>query len=304
MRYLITALCCLTMFACSEKQPATETPTSTEQTELATQDIAVASPALLDDILAEQPLDVKARYQYRNPKETLNFFGIKPGMKVLEVLPGGGWYSKILLPYLSSDSILLGADYSMDMWPNFDFGTEAFIKERAGWPAQWQVDAAAWAGENGAPALGYTLTTIAAEHHGTLDAVLFIRALHNLSRFETQGQYLTSTLALSNTLLKDGGIVGVVQHQAAETRDDAWADGSRGYLKKSFVIAEFDKAGFDLVSETAINQNPKDVPGDDDIVWRLGPGFYTSGDDEAMKAKYAEIGESNRMTLLFKKRAI
>jgi len=69
----------------------------------------------LDSILSKQPVEAQARYEYRHPKETLKFFGIKPGMKVIEVLPGGGWYSKILLPYLGKKGELVGADYPLDM---------------------------------------------------------------------------------------------------------------------------------------------------------------------------------------------
>jgi len=136
---------------------------------------------------------------------------------------------------------------------------------------------------------------------GKADAVLFIRAMHNVSRFEEKGGYMTEALADTHALLKPGGIVGVVQHQGPESNTDEWATGSNGYLKKSDVIAKFKAAGFELVKESAINENPKDVPSNEDIVWRLPQSLMTSREDPELKAKMEAIGESNRMTLLFKK---
>src|SRR5512134_710260 len=72
-------------------------------------------------VLAAQPPEVQARYQWRHPRETLEFFGIAPGMTVVEALPGGGWYTKILLPYLGPQGSYIGADYAADMWPLFGF---------------------------------------------------------------------------------------------------------------------------------------------------------------------------------------
>jgi len=141
---------------------------------------------------------------------------------------------------------------------------------------------------------------------GTLDAVLFIRALHNLQRFEERAGTMSQAIADTSKLLKTGGIVGVVQHQAAETKSDEWANGSKGYLKKSMLVAMFDKAGFDLAGESMVNANPKDQPGENDVVWRLPPGLNTGPLEgeakEAAKAANAAIGESNRMTLKFVKR--
>jgi len=80
---------------------------------------------------------------------------------------------------------------------------------------------------------------------------LFVRALHNLSRFEAKGGYLTQAIADTHALLKSGGIVGVVQHAGPESNSDEWATGSNGYLKKSAVIAAFTAAGFDPPKATA-----------------------------------------------------
>ncbi len=93
----------------------------------------------------------------------------------------------------------------------------------------------------------------------------------------------------------------MVQHQAREDRSDEWASGENGYLKKSAVVAAMSAAGFELIAESEINENPKDPADEGDIVWRLAPSFATSGEDEELKKQLAEIGESNRMTLLFQK---
>jgi predicted methyltransferase len=261
-----------------------------------------ANEAKLDVVLAAQEEANKARYDARNPKETLMFFGIEPGMTVVESLPGGGWYSKILVPYLGNEGHLVGVDYSIKMWPEFGgFATPEFIEKKKTWATEWVEGAQAWrAGTTGAIS-AFTFGGRDEAMDGSVDAALFIRAMHNLSRFEEKGGYMSEALADTYALLKPGGIVGVVQHQGPESNSDEWATGSKGYLKKSDIIAKFKAAGFDLVKESAINENTKDVPSNEDVVWRLPPSLATSREDADLKAKMEAIGESNRMTLLFKK---
>ena len=131
--------------------------------------------------------------------------------------------------------------------------------------------------------------------------VFFPRVLHNLARFEAEGGYLTMALADAYAVLKPGGTFGIVQHEARDDMSDEFADGSRGYLKKSFVIAAVEAAGFEFVAESDINANPKDRPGNDDIVWRLPPTLGTSRQDPELRAELEAVGESNRMTLKFRK---
>ena len=102
-------------------------------------------------------------------------------------------------------------------------------------------------------------------------------------------------------VLKPGGTFGVVQHHARDEMPDEWADGSRGYLKKQFVIDSATAAGFELVDEADFNANPADQPTTDDVVWRLPPTLFGSQDNEELRAQYQEVGESNRMTLKFRK---
>jgi predicted methyltransferase len=253
----------------------------------------------LASILAAQPDETQARYQYRHPQETLGFFGIAPGMTVVEALPGGGWYTKILLPYLGQEGSLIGADYSADMYPLFGFFSEEQLEAKKTWMEDFTADAQGWAGDEGANVSAFVFGSMPDEMKGQADAVLFIRALHNLARFEGEGSFLTTALQNAYDVLKPGGIAAVVQHQARDEMPDDFADGSHGYLKEGFVIAQMEKAGFEFVAASDINANEKDQPADADIVWRLPPSLATSRDNPELKAEMEAIGESNRMTLKF-----
>jgi predicted methyltransferase len=275
--------------------------TAPESTTVASDGVAekAMSTKSLAEILSAQTAEVQARFPARNPQQVLEFFDIKPGMTVVEALPGGGWYSKILLPYLGNDGHLIGADYAADMFPKFGFFSEEAIEAKKTWVQTWTAQAEGWRTESDANIKAYQMNSMPNNLDGTADAILFIRALHNLARFENDGEYLTKALSEAFRVLKSGGVVGVVQHLAPEDASDEWASGSKGYLKKAFVIDRMENAGFKYVGSSDINLNPADKPGEDDIVWRLSPSFATSGDDPALKAKYKAIGESTRMTLKF-----
>lgn len=290
-KYLALTAAALVLAACSNGG-SSDTASPVE--------VQAVDKAALATILAAQPEATQARYQYRNPAETLEFFGIAPGMKVAEALPGGGWYSKILIPYLGPEGQLIGVDYTADLWGEFNFATPEFIASKANWPAEWTEQAQGWVPTGGAKISAMTFDGVGAPE-GELDAVLFIRALHNFNRFEASGGYMTQAAALAHKMLKPGGIVGVVQHRAPESATDAWADGSKGYVKQSAIIAKFEAAGFELIEASEINANPKDQPSGDDSVWRLPPSLNGVGDDEALRAERRAIGESDRMTLKFRK---
>ena len=262
----------------------------------------MGAEAKLAAVLAAQPEEVQARYGARNPAETMAFFGIEPGMTVAEALPGGGWYSKILLAYLGEEGTLIGAHYPDNLWSKFGFGDE-WTATRIEGTANWPTQAAEW-GVEGAAIASTILTDMPAEASGQVDAVLFIRALHNLNRFtDEENNFMGDTLSETHRVLKPGGIVGVVQHKAPETNSDEWANGSNGYLKKSAVIAAFEAAGFEFVGGTDINKNPADVPSEEDFVWRLPPSLAGTEEGTPERAANEAIGESNRMTLKFRKPA-
>ena len=297
MKHSIVVLMLLFVFGCQRvPEPAAEAkPAMQPAAEAATEAMT------LEALLAAQPEEVRARYADRNPKETLEFFGIEPGITVVEGLPGGGWYTRLLLPWLGAEGRLIGADYPIAIWPNFPFGTEEFIANRSTWLTDWPAGAEEWRGESGASIDAFIMGSLPEEFHGTADVVFFSRVLHNLANFESQGGFLTMALADAFAVLKPGGTFGVVQHHARDDMSDEFADGSRGYLKKGFVIAAAEAAGFEFVAASDINANPKDQPTEEDIVWRLPPSFATSGDNEELGAEFAAIGESNRMTLKFRK---
>ena len=287
----------------------TESPAPTETTSKAAESPAVqpAAPAVQDNseilaaALAAQPEDVQARYTYRHPQETLEFFGIEPGMTVYETLPGGGWYSKVLLTYLGSEGHLIGADYAADMYPLFGFFSEEALAAKATWVETWTAEAEAWRNDDSASVSAFQMGSMPAQMQGTADAAVLIRTLHNLARFEPDGGYLTKALADLYAILKPGGIVGVVQHQARDEKPDEWASGAMGYLKDDFVIARMTEAGFEYAGQSGINFNAKDQPGEEDFVWRLPPSLATSKDDAELNAAMLEIGESHRMTIKFRK---
>jgi predicted methyltransferase len=255
--------------------------------------------ALLQAVDARSAED-RARDGARHPAETLDFFKVEPGMTVVEALPGGGWYTRILAPYLGGEGALYGVSYADRMWPMFSFADEEWIASRLEETAQFPERVAQFT-DNGIRARGFTFESVPPKVVGTVDRVLIIRALHNLNRFEEQAGTRTRALASVRSMLKDDGLVGVVQHRAPENASDAWADGSRGYLKESAVIASFEQAGFQLVARSEINANARDKPGPEDMVWRLPPSLRTSKDNPELRAAMEAIGESDRMTLLFRK---
>jgi predicted methyltransferase len=294
-RHLIVATAALALFACSKEQSAPVSP------EPSAEQAAALSPASkLDEVLAAQSEQDKARYDARHPKETLEFFGVEPGMTVVDTLPGEVWYSGILMDYLGSDGKVIATDYSQEMWQRFgNYAPKP--EEKAKWAAEFKQKLDAKRGEDDAEVVAVHYGEFPEDLAGTADVVLVVRALHHLMRLEDQGGYLTKALEDMKTVLKPGGIVGVVQHRAPETSSDAWARGDAGYVKQSAVIAAFEKAGFEFVGSSEINANPKDQPTEQDAVWRLPPSLATSRNDPELRTQMEAIGETDRMTLKFRK---
>lgn len=296
-----------TLSACQSEDAVEDSPVVQDAPESVAADTDAVVAALpsqspsLASVLAVQNEAVQARYTARRPAETLMFFGIEPGMKVLEALPGGGWYTKILTPYLGTQGTLVGVDYDPLLYPLFGFMSDEQLKAKDTWAADWLADARGWFATPVADLDAFQFGALPKRLEGELDAALFIRALHNLARFEGQGGFLSAALEDTKAALKPGGLVGVVQHMAPEDAEDDWADGSAGYLKKSFVVAQFEAAGFELAGESDINVNPLDQPGSEDIVWRLPPTLAGAADNPELAREMSAIGESSRMTLLFKK---
>jgi len=318
MHRILIVVFALALAGCGQSEPPAEPePESAEPAPAsepaeppgdAAGDSSADSPDRLARILQAQPEETQARYNERHPRATLEFFGIEPGMTVVEALPGGGWYTRILLPLLGADGRLIAANYALEMWPNFRFGTDEFVAEMRQWPETFPAQAQGWCSADCAAVDTFWLGSLPAAMEESADAVLFIRALHNLARFQAAGvdDYLDQALADAYAVLKPGGIFGVVQHEARDDMPDDWADGSNGYLKKQFVIEQVEAAGFERVAESEINANPNDRPGTNEYVWRLPPSLRLPEDAEdpdVLQAEYRAIGESNRMTLKFRKPA-
>ena len=256
--------------------------------------------AALRQVVAARSDEDKARDSARHPVETLEFFQVTPGMTVAEALPGAGWYTNILANYLGPKGTLYGINYPDSMWPMFDGAKDEWVAERIAGTAKFPELVKSFT-DNGIRTAGFTFSTVPADVVGTVDRVLLIRALHNINRFESKAGTRSQALAAVRSMLKDDGMVGVVQHRLAVPDQASGTDGSRGYLWEAEVIQAFEEAGFELVATSEINANPADRPGSEDTVWRLPPSLATSKEDAALRAKMQAIGESDRMTLLFRK---
>lgn len=229
----------------------------------------------------------KARDQYRHPAETLAFFHVGPHMKVGEYAPGGGWYSRLLGHYLGGEGQLVGI-YANPITASTDPARQQRLRDAAaGFPAEV-------AGYTGLPAdrfAGMTLETIPDDQRGTFDRILVIRGLHGITR----GGIADTEMRAMRDLLKDDGILGIVQHRAKPDAPWSYANGTKGYLKQQDVIDFMRLNGFELVGSSEINANPKDTADHESGVWEMPPVWATKR--EELKG----LGESDRMTLLFKK---
>lgn len=233
----------------------------------------------------------RARDQYRHPAETLAFFQVEPGMKVGEYAPGGGWYSRVLGNYLNEEGRLVGLYFTPDGGA-FNEETQARIREGAtGFPAQVEE----WTGRPAAQTAGLTLDTITDEDKGTFDRVLVVRMMHNMMRWNIAD----SELKVMRDLLAPGGMLGIVQHRAPEDASAEYANGTKGYLRQDDVVGFVEAMGFELVDASEVNANPNDPANWEGGVWTMPPSL---GGDDAMDAQTRDLGESDRMTLLFRKR--
>lgn len=218
-----------------------------------------------------------ARDRYRHPVETLAFFGVKPGDQVVELWPGGGWYTEILAPYLASG----GSLHVVPPAGGYDQRIRAKI---AGNPIYGSVQVATF----------YTGQPVSIPSESA-DVVLTFRNVHNWQ--DGDAPIADEVFAEAFRVLKPGGTLGVEEHRLPEKADDARQDSS-GYLKVSTVRRLAEKAGFRFVESSEINANPKDTKDYPKGVWTLPPTLQLG---DADREKYLAIGESDRMTLKFVK---
>jgi predicted methyltransferase len=224
-----------------------------------------------------------ARDAYRHPYETLSFFGIKPNMTVVELVPEGGWYTEILAPYLRENGKLIGAGDAFE--PRKRYGM-MFKKKLDANPA---VYGKVVAGVFEPP------STFNFAPPNSVDMVLTFRNVHNWVELGDEG--VKNTFKAIYASLKPGGVLGVTDHRLPESMPQD-AKASSGYIHESYVIKMAESAGFKLAGKSEINANPKDKADHKQGVWALPPTLANRDED---RAKYQAIGESDRMTLKFVK---
>jgi predicted methyltransferase len=223
------------------------------------------------------------RDQYRNPAATLAFFEVDPGDTVVELWPGGGWYTEILAPYLTAGGGKLYAAAP-------DWGRSGIDKLKAANPTLYGpvtvVDF---------PAFDATAVRVP---DGTADVVLTFRNVHNWRmgyRRDDKQDYSAEAFRQIYAMLKPGGVLGIVDHRLPESAS-AERERTSGYIKTSTVRSLAEAAGFQLAASSEINANPKDTADWPNGVWTLPPSLSQKDQD---RDRYLAIGESDRMTLKF-----
>ena len=255
---------------------------------------AQQADAALTQVLAHSRRDEdRARDQHRHPAETLAFFQIRPGMTVVDYMPAGGWYSRVLIPYLGEQGTYIGLN------PELHPEMTGYWDTYRGTAEKLPAEAREWTGGEGARVIGANTNDDLDALAGTADRFLIFREVHNMRRFG----WLHDSLVTARRLLKDDGLLGVVQHRAKADAPASYTRGDNGYLREKDVIVLFDAYGFELVGKSEVNANPKDPANWETGVWTLPPAYRGAGEDAARRAELDAIGESDRMTLLFRKRA-
>jgi len=226
-----------------------------------------------------------ARNAARHPVETLQFFGLASGQTVIEILPGGGWYTEIIAPFLKGNGVYYAAHFS----PRSEIGYQPPMLET------YQAMLAANPELYGETRLTHLYppseTQIAPP--GSADLAMSFRNVHNWIMFGTQKEHFAAFYAA----LKPGGILGIVEHRAPEGSSMEVME-TTGYVTQDYVIELATQAGFELVATSEINANPLDTKDHPEGVWTLPPTLRLGDTD---KAKYMAIGESDRMTVKFRK---
>jgi predicted methyltransferase len=247
------------------------------------------APISLDTAIAAPYRGEKARARdvYRHPKETLEFFGLAPNQSVLEIAPGGGWYTDILGPYLRASGTLYEAQY---------------LPPQGALPAGEAKSNAVFERKLAAAPDVFGTVVVGSLQSGQfsgfpaglqVDRVLTFRNIHN---WIEDGQ-VDANLRAFYSVLKPGGVLGVEEHRARPgTSVQQMID--TGYMTEAYVIEHAQAAGFRLAARSEINSNPRDTKDYPNGVWSLPP-TYRGGDTD--RARFAAIGESDRMTLRFVK---
>lgn len=235
----------------------------------------------------------RARNLFRHPVETLQFFGLRPEMTVVEVWPGGGWYSEVLAPALRDSGVLIAANFPESAMPPFRARIGAdYLAKLAAEPQLYDQVRVVDFDPPSISSLG---------EPGSADMVLLSRHFHNFIRAKITDE----VLAAAHQALKPGGVLAVVQHRAAA---DAVPESQQrdGYVRQQWLIDTITAAGFEFVASSEVNANPADQRDHPAGVWSLPPSLRSCAELEGeawqtCAEQYRQIGESDRMTLRFSK---
>jgi predicted methyltransferase len=251
------------------------------------------SAQTIDELLDKA---IAARDKYRHPKETLKFFGLQPGMTVVEITPAKGWYTEILAPVLRERGIYFAAGFAMT------------ASQTPDWQKQMQIEFINKLGARPDVYDHVVVTELSVPERmviappETADMVLTFRNVHNWMKAGT----VQTMFEIFYRTLKSGGVLGVVEHRAApKTPMDKMIQS--GYVTEEFVIQLAKAVGFAFEEAAEINANPADTRDHPEGVWTLPPNLRHSSKMEdgsskdACIRKYTAIGESDRMTLRFRK---
>ncbi|SHG81147.1 class I SAM-dependent methyltransferase [Ferrimonas marina] len=226
-----------------------------------------------------------ARNASRNPVETLEFFGLHPHMRVIELWPGGGWYTEILAPYLKAEGQFTAASFELN--PADDSSPAYRVRIGNRYAEKLAADPANYDKVEVVTLDPPRKTSLGIE--ATADMVLTFRNLHNWA----MDDQLEAVFQAAWDVLTPGGVFGVVEH-----RGYPGIDPRSGYMDQQEVIDLAKKVGFRLAEASEINANAKDTKDHPKGVWTLPPSLRLGDED---RAKYEAIGESDRMTLKFYK---
>ena len=248
-----------------------------------------AEATSLTEVLAHERRDGdRARDQYRNPAETLAFFQVEPDMTVAEVAPGGGWYTRILAPYLAEKGQYIAIARDSDAG---GFDTRAARARALGWTERFKQDFAEEFGGTADEVMAFEVDEFPDELSGSIDRILIVRALHGV----WNGGDIQLWMRAMRKVLAEDGMVGIVQHRAPADATYADVNPARGYMREADMIKLMEISGFELVAKSEINANPNDTADHPEGVWEMKPVWRTK------RPELENIGESDRMTLLFKK---
>jgi predicted methyltransferase len=240
----------------------------------------------LDSILTSEhrSAEHRARDRFRHPQETLEFFGLRDDMTVVEVWPGGGWYTEILAPFLKDRGTLYAALLDPAGGAYARETVDAYRAKLAARPDLYDNVIVTTLSANAASAIAPP---------GSADLVLTFRNLHNWMMFGWERQALQQMF----DALKPGGVFGIVEHRGDPTRPQD-PKAVSGYVNEAYAIALIESVGFKLVGKSEVNANPLDTKDYPQGVWSLPPNFAANRNQ---RARLEQIGESDRFTLKFVK---